>query len=174
MDEAMIEQTPTEEWQPHPVCSTYWFSSLGGIERRIGGKVRSLSATTAGQQKYKAIDMHTEDKRRVRRYVHRVVCELFNGPPEKGMECRHLNGDKHDNRAANLRWGTARENMEDKRAHGRMTNGERNGMAKLTALEVAQMRYERAANQTPFYKIAKNFNVSTMTAYRAVVEQSWK
>lgn len=39
--------------------------------------------------------------------VHILVAEAFLGPRPGGMEeCRHLDGDKLNNRADNLRWGT--------------------------------------------------------------------
>ncbi len=51
--------------------------------------------------------------------VHTLVLMAFAGPrPADGMVTRHLNGDKLDNRAANLAWGTVQENIHDKFAHG--------------------------------------------------------
>jgi hypothetical protein len=53
-----------------------------------------------------------------RRLVHRLVLEAFRGPePEEGMVCRHLNGIRTDNRLVNLRWGSQRENAEDRWLH---------------------------------------------------------
>lgn len=50
--------------------------------------------------------------------VHILVAEAFHGPRPPGMEVRHLNGVKLDNRAENLRWGTDSENMLDIVRHG--------------------------------------------------------
>ena len=50
--------------------------------------------------------------------VHRLILEAFVGPRPEGMQCRHLNGDKTDNRIANLCWGTAKENADDNRRNG--------------------------------------------------------
>ncbi len=52
------------------------------------------------------------------RGVHRLVLETFVGPRPTGMECRHLNGIKTDNRLENLRWGTHSENILDTVKHG--------------------------------------------------------
>lgn len=52
------------------------------------------------------------------RSVHRLVLEAFVGPCPDGMEVRHLNGNKTDNRLENLRYGTRYENMRDQVAHG--------------------------------------------------------
>lgn len=60
--------------------------------------------------------------------VHRLVLEAFVGPCPEGMECRHLNGVRNDNRLANLAWGTKEENYADCRAHGSYSNKPRNRM----------------------------------------------
>ncbi len=51
------------------------------------------------------------------RTVHRLVLETFRGPCPDGMEARHLNGIKTDNRLVNLEWSTHAENMRDKIFH---------------------------------------------------------
>ena len=45
--------------------------------------------------------------------VHRMVLEAFVGPCPEGMQCRHLNDVKNDNRLNNLAWGTRKENSAD-------------------------------------------------------------
>lgn len=50
--------------------------------------------------------------------VHRLVLAAFVGPAPTGMECRHLNGNKGDNRLKNLCWGSRRENTLDAARHG--------------------------------------------------------
>lgn len=51
--------------------------------------------------------------------VHRVIAEAFHGPRPEGAQIRHLNGDRTDNRPANLAYGSASDNMQDRIAHGR-------------------------------------------------------
>lgn len=54
-----------------------------------------------------------------RALVHRLVCIAFHGPkPSEAHQVRHLNGVRSDNRADNLRWGTAAENAADRKLHG--------------------------------------------------------
>lgn len=50
--------------------------------------------------------------------VHRLIAETFIGPKPDGWHTRHLNGDKGDNRIANLAYGTASQNELEKVAHG--------------------------------------------------------
>lgn len=43
-------------------------------------------------------------------YVHRLVIEAFIPNPDDLPEIDHINGDKADNRASNLRWCTHSQN----------------------------------------------------------------
>lgn len=90
---------------------------------------------------YRTISMSHENVK-VTKSVHRLVCMAFHGMPSTDtMEVRHLNGDATDNRPENLCWGTAEENWQDKRAHGRATVGERHPAAKFTDAEREHIRW---------------------------------
>ena len=54
--------------------------------------------------------------------VHALVLTAFDKPRPVGLETRHLNGDAHDNRIANLAWGTRSENTLDQVRHGTHVN----------------------------------------------------
>lgn len=44
--------------------------------------------------------------------VARLVCEAFNGPPPfAGAMCLHIDENARNNQPANLKWGTAKENL---------------------------------------------------------------
>lgn len=64
--------------------------------------------------------------------VHRLVAEAYHGPCPEGMQCRHLDGDKTNNRPENLRWGTAVENAADRKVHGTESSGERHPNSQKT------------------------------------------
>jgi HNH endonuclease/NUMOD4 motif len=49
--------------------------------------------------------------------AHQLVTAAFIGPMPEGMQVRHLNGNKEDNRLENLVYGTAKENSEDRERH---------------------------------------------------------
>ena len=163
----------TEDWREHPELPGYLFSSAGRAARRLkNGSLRILVGCACGRG-YRAISAAVGDGQYKRVYIHRGVCHLFHGAPAEGMECRHINGDMHDNRAENLQWGTPAENSADKRRHGTVTKGELNGAAKLTRAQVEEMRNRRKALGIPFKQLAVEYGVSTMTAYRAAVRKSW-
>lgn len=106
-------------------------------------------------------------------YRHRLVAELIYGPCPDGTECCHNDDDKGNCDFTNIRWDTHLANVQDKVRLGTSPKGERNPMAKLTRELVEQMRDYRRRSAAPYKEIAKIFNVSTMTAYRAIVGQSW-
>lgn len=43
--------------------------------------------------------------------AHRLICEAFNGPPQPGMVCMHLDENAANNKPVNLAWGTQKENL---------------------------------------------------------------
>ncbi len=157
-------------WKQHPTYSKYFFCDDGRVASTAKNKVRLIKGTLVGQNKYLAIPVLGSKKI----YVHRTICELFNGPPKNAKVCRHLDGDKYNNAASNLSWGSHYDNAQDTIRHGNALFGEKNPMSRLTAEQVNLMREKRQASNTPYYKLAKEFNVSTMTAFRAVTKRSWK
>lgn len=107
-------------------------------------------------------------------YLHRLICEAFHGPCPDGKECRHLDGDKTNNAASNLAWGTKLENEADRIGHGTTVRGENNPMAKLTYAKVQEIKDYRSKTGDSYRLIGLKFGVSTMTAFRAATGQSWR
>ena len=71
--------------------------------------------------------------------VHRLVALAFVGPPTE--QIRHLDGDKYNNAATNLAWGTAAENSADREKHGNTARGERSGVATKTEAQVRLIKF---------------------------------
>lgn len=110
-----------------------------------------------------------------REYIHRLICRAFHGEaPEGKPEVRHLDGNKKNNAASNLCWGSRQDNEADKARHGTTAKGERNPQAKLNRAKVEAMRARRASTGLSYAKLALEFGVSTMTAFRAATKESWK
>ena len=59
--------------------------------------------------------------------VHSLVAEVFIGPRPKGLQIRHLDGNKANNCFSNLAYGTAVQNEADKELHGTKATGDKNG-----------------------------------------------
>lgn len=101
----------------------YWRQILDHPRYEVShlGRVRNaetLYVLKPSGSKYLSVTL----ERRTQRAVHTLVLEAFHGPRPEGLEGRHLNGDSHDNRSENLKWGTHEENMQDRIAHGTNPN----------------------------------------------------
>ena len=51
-------------------------------------------------------------------FVHRLVADAFVNGKRDGLVVDHVDGDRHNNRADNLRWCTQSENLNDARKRG--------------------------------------------------------
>ena len=95
------------------------------------------------------------------RPVHSLILQAFAGPrPYVSSVSRHLDGDKLNNTPRNLLWGTQAENEADKRRHGRVAQGERQGIAKLTDEAVRIIRASISLGLWDTENAAKVFGVS--------------
>lgn len=106
--------------------------------------------------------------------VHRLVLLAFVGPCPEGMECRHLNGIKTDNRLANLCWGTLRDNVEDNLRLAVYHHGEGHSCARLTEADVRAIRARYATGGVLLRHLAEEYGVKLTTVHAIVQRRSWK
>lgn len=148
-----------EEWMPAPGFPAYAVSNLGRIKRahpdkygRMAGRIMSQVTANTG---YRLCGLSHDSGRRTVS-VHRIVCAAFHGPaPTEMHQAAHKDGDRTNNRSANLRWATPSQNEMDKREHGTvregakhhsaikpecMARGSRVGTAKLTEDQIVSIR----------------------------------
>ena len=149
----------------------YEFTSEGCVISYVKKNPRALKPIKLGL--YKGFQLLKKDGFTEKIYLHRVIAEAFHGRCPDGMECRHLDGNKENNKPENLAWGTRGENVQDRLSHGTSAKGEKNAMSKLTESLVLSMRGYRSLTGDSYAKIARKYNVSTMTAYRAIVGNLW-
>jgi hypothetical protein len=105
--------------------------------------------------------------------AHRLACVLASGPAPEGCETAHKCGNKWCVNPLHVRWATRSENMMDKYDHGKMTNGEKNSMSKLTDEKVKVAKKMRASGLS-YSKIANQMGVSRYAISRAVNERTWR
>lgn len=82
--------------------------------------------------------------KRVKVAAHVLVATTLIGPkPSPLHEVRHLNGCRIDNHPTNLRWGTSKENADDREAHGTTSRGDRHAAAVIAGIPRALTRSQR-------------------------------
>lgn len=105
-----------EEWRRIPGHPDYEVSDLGRVRswKTVGPGGPPPRYLTGGVSRgYRTVIVRTDGKRGDG-FVHRLVAAAFLGPrPHPKAEVRHLDGDKANNRATNLEYGTHQENALD-------------------------------------------------------------
>lgn len=167
----------TEDWHEIPGHEGYEVSNLGRVRswwrpRKGGGRYRQDQphfltpvVNSHGRQKVH-LGAQAQNKD-----VHALVLLAFVGPPQPGQECRHLDGDKANNRLSNLVWGTKQENMADSVRLGTF-KGEKNGRAKVTEETVRQIR-AMASSGTSYREIGRQMNLPDLLVGRIVRRVTW-
>lgn len=103
--------------------------------------------------------------------AHRVALELKLGRPiGPGLVARHTCDVRACVRPAHLIEGTYLDNERDKHARGRGARGERQGLARLTADQVAQIRTDRRSTRA----IARAIGVSQTTVRDVLSRRTWR
>lgn len=155
----------------------YWVDRVGHVysglvQRNRGGWATGFATTVADKpvrrmkpsvtHGYAHLTLWRHGKPFHRR-VHLLVLETFHGPRPEGLVARHLNGRKSDNRAANLRWGTHKENADDREAHGH-TRVAHISNRRLSSETVAEIR-ATARGRGVAIALAKRYGIRPGTVY---------
>lgn len=131
-----------ERWVAIPGFSRYQVSSFGQVRSFRGKSVRVLKPRCHNSG-YRSVCLRANGESH-ERLIHRLVLEAFVRGPSGDEEARHRNGDKTDNRIANLSWGSKAENMQDASRHG--TAGARmKQRAQIDPAVIEAIRSRRAA-----------------------------
>ncbi len=146
----------------------YEVSSLGRV-RHV--RTRHIKAQHVDDHGYQRITAYAAAGPRTL-CVHRLVAQAFHGDRPRGQVVRHLNGDQHDNRAENLRYGTLLENWQDALDHGYVVQrqGEANPRAKLTADDVRAIRDAPGSQRA----LARQFGISARHVVAIKRREKWK
>jgi len=122
---------------------------------------------------YQAVTLH-RDGTPWRVGVHRLVCLTFHGePPLADMHAAHKDGVKTNNHPSNLKWATAAENNEDRRAHGAHPMGEALPHTKLNAAKVREV-VRRCRSGESQSAVARDMGVSNVAISKVMLGKSWR
>ena len=116
------------------------------------------------------------DGKQYHRFLHRLVLETFVSKCPDGMECRHLDGNKLNNKLSNLKWGTRSENVLDKHKHGteNYSCGENHYKTKLTEQDVRMIIYMWSTKEFSQKEIMKMYSICRATVYNITHKKTWK
>lgn len=148
--------------------------SVGSDGSVIGPSGKTLKPYTI-QGDYQQILMYEPGVGRRTVLVHAVVCTAFHGPrPTPKHQVAHWDGNPRNNRADNLRWSTAKENIADKVRHDRVTrtSGEIDGAAKLVTAQVLEIRRRTSGGESQ-RSLAAEFKVSQPTISDIATRRTW-
>lgn len=161
---------------------TVWSRWRSGSKTWVGRTPKLLKQSL--RNGYMRVSVRTSGSKHGKSHsVHRLILEAFVGPCPEGHLCRHLNGNRLDNRLCNLKWGTPKENEMDKVLHGTTTvgrslpqcsnPGSKNGRSKLTEAKVTEMftRYRRGEKPR---RLKREFGISDAVFWSVVKSKSWK
>jgi HNH endonuclease len=104
--------------------------------------------------------------------AHRAACLMAHGEPSDGKEVAHGCGQRRCCNPRHLRWASPSENQQDKRRHGTAPIGSKNGCAKLTEVQIPEIRL-LATTEHPDL-IAKRFGVTSSTISYVLRGKTWR
>lgn len=117
--------------------------------------------------------MPDKKRRTITRYVHKLVAEHFlDKPSDDHVYVIHLDYDKLNNKASNLRWATKREKEKHQQ---KSPYYKRVCSSKLSETDVIRLKKKLLdPNRKTRYKIlAKQFGVSEMQLHRIKTGENW-
>jgi len=149
----------------------YEVSNHGRIASVKNGErfIRKLNKATV----YLSVSLkkRPQDIRQGSANVHKLVADAFLGERPEGHVIRHIDGNRYNNKADNLQYGTANQNVEDSVNHGTY-KGAKNGRAVLTEAGVLaiKMLLEKGVSQS---EIAKKIGVSIASINAIKQGRNW-
>lgn len=174
----------TEKWKwvsgykgLYRVSSFGTVRSIDRIVTRSDGMIQSLKGRILKPGKndcygYLKVELWKNGKGQ-RFYIHRLVLIAFVGHCPTGLECRHLDGNPTNNRIGNLKWGTPKENQQDRIRHGTDNRGERSGNAKLTWKKVRKIRKLYSTGSISRTELSLRFRVHYASINYIVQNKQW-
>lgn len=183
----MIKNIAGEIWKPlqfpgwKELRRKYALSNHGRIASYVedvagDGKLLNGSLTTG----YRSLNLHRPDSKGTI-YIHREVARMFlKRPSPRYRYVVHINHDKLDNRAANLRWATKEEVASHQQGSPakiayKEVQASRTVGLKLSATQVRSIKKTLASpkRKLTYRQLAEKYGVSEMTLYRIKSGENW-
>lgn len=176
-----IEDLPGEIWRwVKGYENLYQVSNKARVKSFQKGKIIILKQGF-NMNAYPTVSLHKDDKNgkgnKFKTYlVHRLVAEAFIPNPENKPIVDHIDGDRSNACAENLRWLTQKENIQAAIQRGTHKIGTESPLAKLTEEDVQYIRenYEAYDRVYGIRALARKFNVSVSTVADIIHYRNYK
>lgn len=155
-------------WRKVPGFERYEVSDRGDI-RRPGHRQGRYLKPVPQHNGYLRVRLYL-DLQPYNRFVHTLVLSAFVGFRPEGLQCRHLNDVKHDNRLKNLAWGSSKQNTADAIRNKKHARGEDHANAKLTEVAVRRILRDKRSHRS----IAREYGVCPQTIDKIKAGLKWK
>lgn len=152
----------------------YEVSNLGRVKSYAVNKEEGVLLKGGNVNGYLSVMIRFKDGRNQWNYVHRLVASAFleNDAPDKKKYVIHLDYDKKNNAAYNLKWVTLKElhahNNENPNVLKRRVTG-----YKLTEADVRVIKKLLKSNKTRLSMIAKRFGITHTQLNRIRSGENW-
>lgn len=176
----MIRNYPGEVWKEMKldekvlVTKKFQISNLGRVSSWNGEKFVLVNTPLTNGYPMLSFKQKVNNKS-TGRYLHKLVAQHFLEQGD-GVHVIHLNYDKLDNRAENLRWATKEEKEKHQFANPIYINRVyQKSTAKLTETRVRLIKRKifDPNRKTRMKMIAKQFGISEMQLYRIKSGENW-
>jgi hypothetical protein len=162
-----------EEWKPVPDWPEYEVSNMGQVRRAMSGSNAKIGKILKPQPLgagYQCVNLSGHGTRK-KMLVHRLVAIAFLG--ESGtLEVCHWDGDPWNCRLDNLRYDTPQNNAKDKKRHGTLARGERNGSNKWKTETVLKIKQSLRSGKS-WNTVSREFSIPVGTIGKIAKGRTW-
>lgn len=168
MNKILVLRYAPEYWCDVKGFQNYEVSNLGNIRNKKTGRELKPKNHRDG---YQSINLcHKGNQRTLK--IHRLVAQAFYG--ESQLPVDHVNGVKHDNNLANLRYISSSENSRKSNLGHTRSRGEQHGQAKLTESCVREIKRLLKLGRYTQKQIGEMFGVHANSISNIKVGKNWK
>lgn len=171
-------QYPDEVWRTLEIAELhpeehYMISNYGRIKSFKRNPKDGEMIKGGSLKGYNCLSIKLKSGRRTTRYIHKLVAETYlEKDNDQQQHVIHLDYDKSNNHADNLRWVTrptmfAHQKLNPNYKKNRMYN------AKLTESQVVKIKKRLKKGDTKLYKLAKEFGITHTQLNRIRSGENW-
>lgn len=151
-----------EHWKTIRQAPRYKISNLGNVYSKINNIPKKSYPDKKG---YIRVQLYLVADKAITQKVHRLAAEHFIPNPDKLPQVNHKNGNKTDNRVANLEWCNNKQNMAHAVENG-LFNKRQDVMELIPQIKTALAMGYRIGD------IAENLNTSSKTINKMIAKNN--